>query len=294
MWEIQTDLALEQRERFKGTETEIEGVILEKKRCRTDGILITRIEITNENGSEVMRKPRGTYLTLEFQEDTPEETLAEQVKALLQRLLPKKVETVLVAGLGNADMTADALGPETVEKLTVTRAISDTQKGMAAIAPGVMAQTGMESAEIIAGVCDRIRPDAVIAIDALAARSSLRLGKTIQMTDTGIQPGSGIGNSRQSLDKNTLGIPVIAIGVPTVVSAASIVCDALQAMEEVFDGHQMLGSLEELEEGEKRQLIMEVMNPKIGNLYVAPKDMDTMVLQMSRLLSGVLDQIFVQ
>ncbi len=291
MWEIQTDLAVEQREQFLGTQTEVEGVVLEKKQNK-NGIVITKIEILNEKGSLAMKKPKGKYLTLEFFEDTTEEAVAAAVEKLLGQLLPKKIETVLIVGLGNADMTADALGPETVEKLTVTRALSEQKTGMAAIAPGVMAQTGMESAEIIAGVCEMIKPEAVIVIDALAARSSLRLGKTIQMTDTGIQPGSGIGNRRQALNEETLGIPVIAIGVPTVVSAASIVCDAFQAMDEVFAGQQMLGSLDEMGEEEKRQLVMELMLPRIGNLYVAPKDMDTMVLQMSRLLSGVLDCIF--
>lgn len=292
MWEIQTDLALEQRERFQGTQTEIEGVVLDKEHDREHGIAATRIEIISEEGSMAMKKPKGRYLTLEFEQETSKAAVADHMERLLRQLLPKRTETVLVAGLGNAGMTADALGPETVGKLTVTRALSDDGKGMAAVAPGVMAQTGMESAEVISGVCRQIRPDVVIVIDALAARSSLRLGKTIQMTDTGIQPGSGIGNGRQPLNCDTLGVPVIAIGVPTVVSAASIVYDAFQAMDEVFKGQKMLGTLDMLGEDEKRQLVMELLTPRIGNLYVAPKDMDTMVLQMSMLLSEVLDRMF--
>jgi len=292
MWEIQTDLALEQGEQFRKKQTEIEGVVLHTEHNKAQGIIVTRIEILSEEGSTRMRKPRGKYLTLEFQQETSKEAVAGYMEKMLKQLLPKKVETVLVAGLGNAGMTADALGPETVEKLTVTRALSKGGNGMAAIAPGVMAQTGMESAEVIAGVCGQIRPDVVIVVDALAARSSLRLGKTIQMTDTGIQPGSGIGNSRQCLNYGTLGVPVIAIGIPTVVSAASIVCDAFQAMDEAFRDQQMLGTIGELGEDEKRQLVMELLAPRIGNLYVAPKDMDEMVLRMSILLSEVLDRMF--
>lgn len=291
MWEIQTDLALENQERVQGKEGEIPGVILEKKVNGKNEITTTKIEIINEHGSAVMGKPQGMYLTIEFAGEGTEE-LENTVSETLWNLLPGHWETILIAGLGNADMTADALGPETVEKLFASRAVKEGKKGVAAIAPGVLAQTGMESAEIVAGVCQEICPDAVIVIDALAARSSFRLGKTIQITNTGILPGSGIGNCRRALNEESLGVPVIAVGVPTVVSAASIVCDALQAMDEVFQGQKLLGALDELDEKEKRDLVLEVLMPRIGNLYVAPKDMDDMVLKMSQLLSRVLNGMF--
>lgn len=291
MLEIQTDLAVEARESFPGEAGEIEGVVLEKNREAATGICTTKIEILNETGSRMMRKAQGSYYTLEFTDDTKKPELERKVEEILGILLPKEVKTVLVVGLGNAGMTADALGPETAKQVRATRAYLETGEGMAALSPGVMAQTGMESAEIIAGVCRQIKADAVIAIDALAARSSFRLGKTIQLTDTGIQPGSGIGNSRQLMNREMLGVPVIAIGVPTVVSAAAIVCDGVGALEEVFRGHEILGGLEGMQESELKELVLEVMTPKIGNLYVMPKDMDELVVWFGEILSEALNHI---
>lgn len=292
--EIQTDLALEVQESFPGEGGEIEGVALEREKEKNGKICTTKIEIMNETGSRAMRKPTGQYYTLEFSEGARKEEISEKVEAILQRLLPRKMKTVLVVGLGNAQMTADALGPETVRRVHATRALLRDGEGTAAVIPGVMAQTGMESAEITAGVCGQIHADAVIAVDALAARSSFRLGRTIQLTDTGIQPGSGIGNSRQQMNRETMGVPVIAIGVPMVVSAAAIVCDGIGAMEEVFRGHQVMGSLEGMSSTELTELVIELMMPRVGNLYVMPKDMDEMVVRMGEILAEALNHTLTQ
>lgn len=295
MWEIQTDLAVELQESMTKTKAENEGVRIRKNQDGENGIVTTKIEITNEEGERAVGKPKGSYLTLEFPQDCRKETLCPVVERAIRQLADRAApdaKTVLAVGLGNADMTADALGPETMEKLCPTRALTEDRSGLAVLTPGVAGQTGMESAEIIAGVCRQVRPDLVLAVDALAARSSLRLGRTIQLNDSGICPGSGIGNSRQELSQKTLGVPVIAIGVPTVVSAAAIACDALDAMKEVFRGQNLLGSVEELNAEEQRNLVLELLMPRIGTLYVAPKDMDAMVLSVSSLLADALNHLF--
>ena len=241
MFEIRTDLAVEEKESFPGDGGEVRGVSLKEWRRASGNIKLTEVVILDGMGARAMGKPEGTYVTIEaddlgrqdegYHREVSEE-LAAQLKKMVKGLrrrreIPEEGAVhVLAVGLGNPSVTPDALGPLVLGNVRVNRNIDMPRDGKGAvisgIVPGVMAQTGMETAEIIKGLIKETRPDMIIAIDALAARSIRRLGTTIQLTDTGIHPGSGVGNHRHSLTKESLGVPVLAVGVPTVVGAAEI------------------------------------------------------------------------
>lgn len=277
---VRTDLALEERESFDGRGVEIHGVEVEESCDEERDVRLTRVKIVSERGAREMGKSRGTYLTLEAPGlASPDEDYHREVSEMIADLLREltgTAESVLVAGLGNRDVTPDALGPQAVSNLMITRHLireyGREMMGMdgccvvSGIVPGVMAQTGMETSEILQGIIEETRPDLLIVIDALAARSTRRLGRTVQITDTGIQPGSGVGNHRGSLTKESLGIPVIAIGVPTVVEAAAIVYDA--------------------------QGNCEKMPPHLNGMFVTPKNIDEMIKQLSFTLSEALNMVF--
>lgn len=231
--DFRTDLAVEQREM---TAKHSDNVAV--RQYARQNANVTEIEILNDEGAQELGKPKGKYITMEipaFSHDS--ELLDGRLTAMtesIRTLLPETDGPVLVAGLGNEDVTPDALGPRTAHGIFATRHIDRALaselgfgelRDVCAITFGVLGQTGMETAETIRGIVNTIHPAAVITVDALAARSLQRLGKTVQLTDTGITPGSGVGNSRARLDKETLGVPVIAIGVPTVVDAVTLVRD---------------------------------------------------------------------
>lgn len=231
--DFRTDLAVEQREMT----AKHSGNVAVRQYARQNAN-VTEIEILNDEGAKELGKPKGKYITMEipaFSHDS--ELLDGRLTAMtesIRTLLPDEDGPVLVAGLGNEDVTPDALGPRTAHGIFATRHIDRALaselgfgelRDVCAITFGVLGQTGMETAETIRGIVNTIHPAAVITVDALAARSLQRLGKTVQLTDTGITPGSGVGNSRARLDKETLGVPVIAIGVPTVVDAVTLVRD---------------------------------------------------------------------
>ena len=277
---MRTDLALEERESFDGSGVEIHGVEVEESCDEERDVRLTRVKIVSERGAREMGKSRGTYLTLEAPGlASPDEDYHREVSEVIADLLREltgTAESVLVAGLGNRNVTPDALGPQAVSNLMITRHLireyGREMMGMdgccvvSGIVPGVMAQTGMETSEILQGIIEETRPDLLIVIDALAVRSTRRLGRTVQITDTGIQPGSGVGNHRGSLTKESLGIPVIAIGVPTVVEAAAIVYDA--------------------------QGNCEKMPPHLNGMFVTPKNIDEMIKQLSFTLSEALNMVF--
>ena len=195
--------------------------------------------------------------------------------------------SVLVVGLGNREVTPDALGPRVVDNLFITRHIikeygkyafgEKNVNRISSIVPGVMAQTGMETADILKGIVRTAKPDCIIAIDALAARSTARLACTIQLTDTGIMPGSGVGNHRNAIDNNNMGVPVIAIGVPTVVDAATIVGDALE------------GLLDSMDYSERKQVVRDFIPQNMYQMYVTPKDVDEMVKRISYTISEAIN-----
>ena len=296
-YNIRTDLALEQKERFEADNVEVAGEILEETHDEDKEIRVTTVKIETENGAKAMRKPVGTYITIEaphlaMADDDYHEELAGELKNYLERLIDmdKKEYSVLVVGLGNREVTPDALGPYVADQLNITRHIIKEYGRYAvdnkdihlvsAIVPGVMGQTGMETVEIVKGIVEVTKPDFVVAVDALAARSSKRLNRTIQITDTGINPGSGVGNHRNAINKETVGIPVIAIGVPTVVDAATIVNDAMEKL------------IYTLESSEKYELIKELISPHLNGMFVTPKDIDETVKRISFTISDALNQLF--
>ena len=308
-FEVRTDLALEEKESFPGDAGEIRGVSLREWERQEGEVRLTEVRILDEKGEQAMGKPKGIYLTLEASglEKADEEgrsricdELAGQIQKLIKGMCKgEKRPAILAVGLGNAFVTPDSLGPQVLKELKVTRHLP-SQYGenflkerqmpeISGIAPGVMAQTGMETAEILKGIIRETKPSLVIAIDALAARSIHRLCTTIQLTDTGIQPGSGVGNHRNSLTKESLGVPVLAIGVPTVVGAAAIVHDTFSALVKALARREETRGtglwIDQMEKEEQYQLIRELLEPEFGPLYVTPPDIDQRIRQLSAVIS---------
>ena len=293
---LRTDLALEAAEIFRQGQksaARLEG-ILQSESLR-EGYAVTRTEIVDPAAAHAIGKPAGRYVTVDLRPYFRRQGhfFGRGVRCLaaeLRALLPPEHGTVLAVGLGNRGMTADAVGPLVLENLLVTRHMETFpfSTAVAALAPGVLAATGMETAEILKGVIAETRPDAVLAVDALAARSVRRLGVTIQLSDAGIHPGSGVGNHRNSLTRETLGVPVIAIGVPTVVGAAAIVHDTVGALVAALKegGEAGYGDMVEHMDGrDQYQLIREVLEPQIGPMYVTPHNIDERVENLSFTIS---------
>ena len=297
-YRIRTDLALETTERFSEEKVEVRGVEIEEDYNREKDIKTTVVKIRTENGALAMGRPQGTYITMEAaklslpDEDYHREVSMELAEHLKKLIDLKRERNILVVGLGNLAITADSLGPHVVENLRMTRHIikeygmlgigEEKMHSTSGIIPGVMAQTGMETAEIVEGVVAQTKPDVVIAIDALAARSTKRLNRTIQITDTGIHPGSGVGNHRNGLTEDNLHVKVIGIGVPTVVDAATIVHDSMAHL------------LDALEEAEKKEFLEEMVSPHLHNMFVTPKDVDETVKYLSFTISEGLNIAFAQ
>ncbi|MBR5577838.1 MAG: GPR endopeptidase [Lachnospiraceae bacterium] len=301
-FQIRTDLALEAREFVQGANGALHGIIVEEYVKEEGELHVTKVQITTKNGSKILGKPMGTYITLEIPglceagENSEvclfHKEIAKEISSHLKDLLPerKKNMSILIVGLGNREVTADALGPQVVEQLLVNRHIIKEYGAMgsegeeflliSAIVPGVMAKTGMESAEIVKGIVKETLPDVVLVIDALAARSIRRLNRTIQLSNTGIHPGSGVGNHRNAIDSKSLKIPVIAIGVPTVVDAATIVSDAMEKMYKERKEAVFLQARESMVFGE------------LNNMYVTPKDIDITIKRVSHTLAEALNLTF--
>lgn len=293
---IRTDLALETKEKFEEDQVEIRGVVIEEDYNEEKDIKTTVVKIETENGAKTMGRPQGIYITMEAPNlSVPDEDYHREISGELARhmkkLLPEKKELqALVVGLGNREITPDSLGPDVISNLHITRHIiqeygtmgmgESSVHSVSGLVPGVMAQTGMETMEIIRGVVEETKPDVVIAIDALAARSVKRLNRTIQITDTGIQPGSGVGNYRNGLNEATLGVKVIGIGVPTVVDAATIVQDAMAHL------------LDALEEQEKKEFLEEMITPSLHSMFMTPKDVDETMKRLSYTISEGLNLTF--
>ena len=297
-YRIRTDLAVEAREHFKEENVEVRGVEVNESYDKEKDIRTTVVKITTENGAKAMGRPQGSYITIEApnlsvpDEDYHREVSREIARHLRQLIDLETEKSILVVGLGNQAITADSLGPHVVENLHMTRHIIREYglKGMgeekmhrtSGIVPGVMAQTGMETSEIVEGVVSVTKPDVVIAIDALAARSTRRLNRTIQITDTGINPGSGVGNHRIGLTQDNLQVKVIGIGVPTVVDAATIVHDSMAHL------------LDALDEGEQKEFLEEMISPHLHSMFVTPKDVDETVKYLSFTISEGLNMAFAQ
>lgn len=311
MRSIRTDLAIETHEQLKkSVMQEIPGVESSLDESNKD-IRITRVKITSTEGVEKMGKPMGNYITIEVprlrenDQDLNEDvcrTVAKELQAVLEtggKVKLGEKDIVLVVGLGNWHVTPDALGPKVVSKLMVTRhlleyipeQIDQGVRPVCAIAPGVLGITGIETGEIIKGVVEKVNPKLVVAIDALASRKMERVSTTIQIADTGISPGSGIGNKRMGLNYQTLGVPVIAIGVPTVVDASTICNDLLElTIEDLKNKAQKDSEFYKLLEGlnydERYQMFNEVLEPFGEALIVTPKEVDTIVEDISKIIAN--------
>ena len=316
-YNIRTDLALEEKERFESDQVEVQGVVLEEEYDKEREIRVTTVRIETENGAKTMGKPVGTYLTIEAPNlSSPDEgihrevseELAKYLIEVMEKIIPESEhdKEVLVIGRGNRQATPDALGPYVADNLNVTRhivkeygkyaALEEMNCVVSAIVPGVMAQTGMETAEIIKGVVRETKPDLLIVVDALAARNSRRLNRTIQIADTGINPGSGVGNYRNAITKETIGVPVIAIGVPTVVDAVTIVNDTMENLLSALETSESLKGvglvLGGYSEAEKYELIKELIAPNLNSMFMTPKDIDETVKRLSYTISEGLNLAF--
>lgn len=304
MRNLRTDLAVEAREIYaKESNGNPEGV--EYNEYKIGDVNVVDVKITNDTGERNMGKPMGTYITL----DLPEfahydgEVMDEVSKAMAQSLegLVKLEDsmTALVVGLGNWNVTPDALGPKVISRLMITRhlkelvpdSIDEGVRPVCAIAPGVLGITGIETGEIIRGVVDKIKPNLIVCIDALASRKMERVNKTIQIGNTGISPGSGVGNKRMEISQRTLGVPVIAVGVPTVVDAATMANDTIDLVLDAMINEANAGSkfyemLKSIDKNEKGRMIREVLDPYVGNLMVTPKEVDMIIDSLARIIAN--------
>lgn len=297
-YRIRTDLALETTERFQEDNVEVRGVEVTEDYNEKKDIRTTIVKIFTENGAKAMGRPQGNYITIEapnlsVPDNDYHREVSKEVAGHLRRLMElDKEKSILVVGLGNESITSDSLGPRVVGNLRMSRhiikeygveslgeAVAHRTSG---IVPGVMAQTGMETSEIVAGIVQETKPDVVIAIDALAARSMKRLNRTIQITDTGIHPGSGVGNHRIGLTEENLHVKVIGLGVPTVVDAATIVYDSMAHL------------LEALEENEQKEFLEEMISPHLHSMFVTPKDVDETIKYLSFTISEGLNLAFAE
>lgn len=312
---IYTDLALEAAEALGcmgGSDTEIEGVHMDitEKKIRGGTLKTTWIEILDETGAASLGRRVGNYVTLEsdsmkLNDIEAHEDIAKVLADCIGKLKEcKRTGDVLVTGLGNWNVTPDALGPRVLSKLLVTRHIgSEVPEGIkgavasvAAVSPGVMGVTGIETCEIISGVVEKIKPGLVVAVDALAARRAGRVNATIQLTDTGLSPGSGMGNARKALDDESLGVPVIAIGVPTVVDAATLVNDTLDLMlEEMLKeaesggGAEFYNMLLRMADEERYSVVKSILDPYVGSMFVTPKEVDSVIDRLSNIIANALN-----
>lgn len=299
MINFNTDLADERRDIYRKAnkiEKDIPGVETEERKVN-ENINVATVKITNEEGANAIGKPIGTYVTIDVKElklagEVEIQKASEVVTEELKKIFDKHVQNrddILVVGLGNAYVTPDSLGPKVIKDIDVTRHflkytpeyIDPNTRPVTAISPGVLGTTGIETSEIVKGIVDNIKPKLVIVIDSLASKSIERISSTIQIADTGIVPGAGVGNARNELSQNTLGIPVIAIGVPMVVETATLVNDALYLfINKLQEEAKSNNELNELKEKDNYDAIKEALNPQGYNMIVTPKEIDDLIENM--------------
>ena len=304
MINFRTDLALERRDIYRKANNianEVDGLETEEEDINKD-IKITRVKVLNENGEQAIGKKKGNYITIDIknikiagEEDIQKasEAVTKELKVLISNLVGNQ-DDILVVGLGNLYVTPDALGPKVIQDIDITRhlltympdVLDKDTRPVSAVSPGVVGTTGIETVEILKGIVDNIHPKLIIVIDALASRSIERISSTVQIADTGIIPGAGVGNTRKELTINTLGVPVIAIGVPTVVEAATIAADSLdlfiQKVQQEAKSNDFLNSLQE---ENKYEMIKEVLVPEDYNFIVTPKEIDELIENMSSVVA---------
>ncbi len=296
---FRTDLASERREIYQkvnNVEGQIDGIESEKEKIN-EKLKVERVKIINEKGEKAIGKPIGTYITIDTKDlkiareeeiDEAAKTLTKELKTLINKHIQEQ-EEILVVGLGNIYVTPDSLGPKVINEVDVTRhlikympqSLEEGTRVVSAISPGVLGTTGIETVEILKGIVENIKPKLVIVIDALASRSIERISSTVQLSDTGIVPGAGVGNTRSEISKRTLGIPVIAIGIPTVVETAVLVNDCLELFIDKLQNEAKSNEfLNELKENDNYEEIKEALMPKEYNLIVTPKEIDDLIENM--------------
>jgi spore protease len=303
MFNFRTDLASERKDIYQKANNleQIEGIEVTEDEIN-EKLKVERVKITNENGEKAIGKPMGNYITIDIkklkiaQEEDIEksaETLSEELKKVIDQHIDERGE-ILVVGLGNLYVTPDSLGPKVINEIDVTRHIinylpqyiEEGTRMVSAISPGVLGTTGIETVEILKGIVDNIHPKLVIVIDALASRSIERISSTVQLSDTGIVPGAGVGNTRSEISVATLGVPVVAIGIPTVVETAVLVNDCLDMfIEKLQEDAKSNDYLNRLKEEDNYEEIKEVLLPKDYNLIVTPKEIDDLIENMKDIVA---------
>ena len=273
-----TDLAVEAKEIWQ-EDTRTTGQLRGVKASESDenGFHTETVRILDERGEQALGKPRGTYITIDLDSviRKEEDSFSRGIEAIKKKLSEvyelKASDSIFVAGLGNPAITPDDLGPQTVDSILITRHLVDSVpehfgefRRVSAIKTGVLGTTGIESGETVQAICDRVKPDVIVVVDALASRNLSRVCRTVQITDSGIVPGSGVGNSRAALSRETLGVPVVSIGVPTVVDAETLVADILE------------------KNGIKNELPEHLLG---GGIIVTPKEIDSSIHDISKLLA---------
>lgn len=303
MINFRTDMAIERNDIYKkqnNIENQIDGILTENE--EKENIKISRVKILNEQGEKALAKPKGDYVTLDVKniktvDEEGIQKIAEVLGDELREIIKKHIsdtEDILVVGLGNLYVTPDALGPKVVPNIEVTRhilqyipsAMPKDTRPVSAVSPGVLGVTGIETMEILKGIVDNIKPKMLIVIDALATRSIERISSSIQLADTGIVPGAGVGNTRKEISIKTLGIPVLALGIPTVVDLASITNDCIDLFIESLQQKAMSNDyLNKLKEKDNYEEIKEALIPKEYNMIVTPKEIDKLIENMSKIVA---------
>ncbi len=299
MYNFRTDLALERRDIYKkanNIEDEVDGIEAVEETVN-ENIKISRVKITNQNGENAIGKPIGNYITIDIKKfkvageeeiQKASEVLTEELKKLLDEHIEKQGE-ILVVGLGNIYVTPDALGPKVVNEIDITRHlinylpqyVEEGTRPVSAIAPGVLGTTGIETMEILKGIVDNVKPKLILVIDALASRSIERISSTIQLADTGIVPGAGVDNTRKEISEKTLGIPVIAMGIPTVVDLATIVSEGIDIfISKLQQDAKSNEHLNKLKEEDSYEEVREALNVGDYNMIVTPKEIDDLIENM--------------
>lgn len=303
MYNFRTDLALERRDIYKKINklNEIDGVESSEENIN-DKIKLSKVKITNKNGENAIGKPVGNYITIDVKDlkiandeeiQKISEVLSNELREILNSHIDKQDE-ILIVGLGNIYVTPDALGPKVINEIDVTRHlikylpqyVEDGTRSVSAIAPGVLGTTGIETVEILKGIVEYTKPKLLIVIDALASRSIDRISSTIQLSDTGIVPGAGVGNIRQGINEETLGIPVISIGIPTVVELATLVSDGIDIfIDRLQEKAESNDYLNKLQQNDKYEEVKEALNVGEYNMIVTPKEIDDLIENMKDIVA---------
>lgn len=304
MYNFRTDLALERRDLYNkahNIEKDVDGIETEEEKI-DDNISVSRVKITNEKGEEAIGKKKGNYITVDVKNlkianeeeiQKTSEVVTKELKTLLAKHVAEK-DSILVVGLGNIYVTPDSLGPKVINEIDITRhlleympeVLDENTREVSAISPGVLGTTGIETMEILKGIVDNVKPKLVIIIDALASRNIERISSSVQLADTGIVPGAGVENARKELTESTLGIPVLAIGIPTVVEAATIAADSLTLfIKKAQENGESNDFLNRLQEEDKYQIIKEILAPEEYNFIVTPKEIDNLIEKMKDIVA---------